>query len=90
MTDAKQIKKSVKKANDSLADLGRAYHQGIPLTDIASILDRNGFDSGSIEGIYTGREGRSHDHVGSNVYLSLTWYKLENSGRMEVVAYLSK
>lgn len=61
----------------------------IPLKDMMEILDRHGFDSEAMEGIYTGREGRSHDKVGPNTWLTMTWYKMEVTGRWEIVAYLS-
>jgi hypothetical protein len=77
------------KANKELAELSRRYHNSIPLTDITSILDRNGFDSSGVEGIYTGRDGRSNDKVGKNAYLTLSWHQMEETKRWEITAYIS-
>jgi len=76
-------------ANKALDILCRAYHQCIPLTEIKDILKSNGFDGDGIDGIYTGREGRSHEQVGPKSWIMMTWHKMEESGKWEVVAYLS-
>jgi hypothetical protein len=76
------------KANKALADLSRKYHQGIPTTELTNILDQAGFDSRPLEGIYTGRDGKSHDQVGPKTWLALSWHKMD-SGNYEINAYLS-
>jgi hypothetical protein len=76
------------KANRLLADLSRKYHQGIPTTELTNILDQAGFDSRPLEGIYTGRDGKSHDQVGPKTWLALSWHKMD-SGNYEINAYLS-
>jgi hypothetical protein len=82
-------KKAVKRANDVLADLGKKYHNSIPLQAISDILEVNGFDPSKVgNGIFVGASGRAHEPVGFGVYLTMTWYKME-SGQYEIVAYLS-
>ena len=76
-------------ANDSLADLSRLYHDGIPVGKIADILSANGFDPEAVDGIYTGREGRSHEQVGPKTWIAISWFKMAVTGRYEVTAYVS-
>jgi len=77
------------KANKALDALCRGYHKSIPLTEIKEILSANGFNDEAVDGIYTGREGRSHEQVGPKTWMMMTWHKMEESGTWEVVAYLS-
>lgn len=64
------------------------YFESIPIKEISDILNKYGFDSEPLEGIYTGREGRTHEKVGDYTYIVITWYKMQ-SGRYEIVVYLS-
>lgn len=64
------------------------YSNGVPITQIDAILTANGF-SETEPAIYCGRDGRSHEPVGEGVFLSLSWHKMEVSGRYEIVAYVS-
>jgi len=77
------------KVNKELNVLCRQYHKFIPVKAISEILIRNGFDVTELEGIYTGRDGRTHDKVGDNTYLSLSWHKMDASGNYEINAYVS-
>ena len=77
-------------ANSELSQLGRSYHETLPLTQMASILENWGFDPAALtESILLGQDGRVHEQVGFNTWLSLMWHKMEVTGRYEVVAYLS-
>lgn len=80
-------KRRVKQANDALYQLGRTYHDGVPLREVDVILSRADLNPLE-EMILCGREGRLHEPVGFGYWLALTWYKME-SGRYEIVAYLS-
>jgi hypothetical protein len=75
------------KANRMLAALP-SYHNAIPNADIDNILSATGF-SQLAEGIYCGRDGQVHEQVGPNTWLHLTWHKMEETGRYEIVAYVS-
>lgn len=93
-----------KKANDALHDMGN-YHDGIPINLISSVLQPFGIylaneDNTPFGGFFTGRDGRTnidlmqgHPEQGgrpiSNSMLVLTWHKMEQTGRYEIVAYLS-
>ena len=77
------------KANKALDILCRKYHQSLPLTEIKEILSANGFNADAVDGIYTGREGKSHEQVGPKTWMMMTWHKMEETGTWEVVAYLS-
>jgi hypothetical protein len=74
-------------ANSELAQLP-IYHASIPISEIDAILHRHNFKAME-EGIYCGRIGRVHEQVGIRTHLVMTWYKMEESGQYEIVAYLS-
>jgi hypothetical protein len=78
--------KARKVANKLLAAL-EVYYPFIPTTEIDNALLAAGLNE--LEpAIYCSEEGRSHEQVGANTWLSLTWYKMP-SGRYEIVAYVS-
>jgi hypothetical protein len=64
------------------------YHQWIPLATFDEILQKHGFDALE-SAIYCGREGRAVCPVGHNTFLAFTWHKMEETGRYEIVAYVS-
>jgi hypothetical protein len=76
-----------KRANEQFRALGVIYHVRLPIASIDEILIQNGFTP-TEPAIYCGRDGRSHEQVGPNTWLSLTWHKMD-SGRYEVTAYVS-
>ena len=79
--------KSRKAANKALAALPN-YHESLPIGTIDAILTGNGFTA-TEPAIYCGREGRAAFQVGPRTFLTLTWYKMPETGRYEVVSYLS-
>lgn len=83
---ASEEAKARKKVNAALAAMPN-YHPWIPNGTIDKILTANGFNEME-QGIYTGRDGRIHEKVGNNTWLSMTWHKMD-SGRYEIVAYVS-
>ena len=85
----KAERKAQNAANDSLADLSRRYHDGIPVGLIADILTANGFNRELMDGIYCGREGRLHEQVGPKTWITLSWFKMERTGRYEITTYVS-
>jgi len=84
-------------ANVALADFTRnQYFDSLPISEIYDLLKGYGIYWEESEGIYTGREGRiSEDlydadgQMYSNANLVMTWHKMPESGRYEVVAYVS-
>lgn len=83
-------KKARKKANDALHALTtNKYFSGVPASDIKELLNKFGFNGAAMDGIYTGREGKLHEQVGPKTWISMTWYKMEGSGKYEIVTYLS-
>jgi hypothetical protein len=77
------------RVNKELSVLCRQYYKFIPVKAISEILIHNGFDATELEGIYTGRDGHTHDKVGDKTYLSLSWHKMDVSGNYEINAYVS-
>jgi hypothetical protein len=83
----KTTKKQAKTANEALYTLSLTYHDGLPVSAIDQILVSNGFQT-TEPAIYCGRDGQSHEQISENMWLSLTWHKMD-SGRYEVVAYIN-
>ena len=85
---AQQERVARRKVNAVLHELGRAYHDGLPISQIDSALEAYGF-SATEPAIYCGRDGNcSPMQVGDRTWLSLSWHKME-SGRYEVTAYVN-
>ena len=84
----KTTSKQAKSVNKALYQLGLTYHDGLPIHLIDMILAENGFYT-TEPAIYCGRDGHSHEQVSANMWLSLSWHKMEVTGRYEVVAYVS-
>jgi len=88
--DPKQEKSHRDKATKEIVALTtNKYFQSIPAKEIGEILTKHGFDEEAMFGIYTGRQGKIHEQVGPKTWISMTWYKMEESGKYEIVAYLS-
>jgi len=75
------------RANGKFCDMPN-YHNALPLADIDAILESEGFQPLE-EAIYCGRDGRMRQQVGPKTWLAMSWHKMEETGRYEVVAYLS-
>ena len=91
MPDATAARERVSRraANDEFAKISKKYWDSIPVKQISEILTRFGFDAAAMEGIYTGRDGKTHDQVGPRTWLALQWHKMEESGHYEINCYLS-
>lgn len=76
------------RANRQLHQLCLTYFDGLPLAQIDEILRLNDFTSMEAA-IYCGRDGHTNEQVGPKTWLSLSWHKMEVTGRYEVVAYVS-
>lgn len=90
-------KNAANKALDALTSPGHRtrYFDGVPITEMIEICESAGFviseDDRSM--ILCGREGKAtvdlyQDGKTKNT-LVFTWYKMEATGRYEVVAYVS-
>lgn len=75
-------------ANGELYGLGLTYHNSLPIADIDGILYRSGFEE-TEPAIYCGRDGHVVEKIGERSWLSLTWHKMDETGRYEVTAYVS-
>jgi hypothetical protein len=87
MTSAEEHK-AQRRANRKLEEIGKVYHNGLALAEIDAILTAEGFRAME-EAIYCGREGGVHEQVGDRTWLRMSWHKKEETGRFEVLAYLS-
>jgi hypothetical protein len=74
-------------ANHELQMMG-TFHDSIPIYEIDCILTANGFRA-TEAAIWCGRDGHSNDQVGDRTWLSVSWHKMEVTGRYEIVAYVS-
>jgi hypothetical protein len=86
--DAKIESRNRQFVNKELSNLCAKYHDGLPIQQIDDILDAYDFKE-TEPAIYCGRDGRSNEKVGDRTWLALSWHKMEESGRYEVVAYVS-
>jgi hypothetical protein len=86
-----------RRANDALHDLvAKRYFSAIPLDRIYDIIEESGFafDAEDKSCILCGREGKAtwelfHEGRPAKRMLVVTWYKMDVTGRYEVVAYVS-
>lgn len=85
---AQQERRNRNLVNEHLTDMGKTYHQSLPLSDICTVLEMHGFQS-LTDAIYCGRDGRSSEQVGARTWFVMSWHKMEETGRYEVVAYVS-
>ena len=80
-------KASRRVVNEKLYELGKSYHDGLPLAVIDGWLEDEGFGK-VIDGIYCGNDGKILEQVGPHSWFAMTWHRMQ-SGRYEIVAYLS-
>lgn len=65
------------------------YFPEIPIKLFETIFRFFEIDTEFLDGIYCGRSGRAEEKIpGTNLFWVLTWYRME-SGRYEIVAYVS-
>ena len=90
------LRARISRVNRGLWELGRVYHDSLPIDAVESMLTANGLEGGeALEGVYTGRDGRSSgqlsDASGSPIgqYLHMSWHKMEETGHWEFTAYIS-
>lgn len=90
---AKTWRAAKRAANDFLHEVGRTYHESIPLSAIVARLAGLGIAVPDSECLLCGRDSRATfaltmDGADLNSVLVLMWHRME-SGRYEVTAYLS-
>jgi len=98
-SNAATLARAARKANDAIHDLvNNKYFQSIPLDRLFAIVEEAGlsFDPDEKQSFLTGRDGRAtwvlfdpESGREANHMLVLTWHKMENTGRWEIVAYVS-
>ena len=88
MNTTVKLKQAANRVNGVLYRLGLKYHDYIPVYEIDSALVNNGFEA-TEPAIYCGADGQIHEEVGHGMYLTMTWHKMEETGRYEIVAYLN-
>lgn len=77
-----------KKVNEDLKPVNAHYHTGMPLRDITLVLTKHDLDPSQVQEHLHGDEGHLNVQVGPEIWLSLSWYRME-SGRYEIVANAS-
>ena len=91
--------RAAKKANEAIYDLiHNKYFQSIPLDRLFAVVEEAGlsFDPDEKESILTGRTGKAtwalfdpESGRAANHMLVLNWHKMDNTGRYEIVSYVS-
>lgn len=89
MTVAKEATRRARANHELAKEIGSTHFASLPIAEIMGIINKYGFDGSVLEGIYTGHEGKTHEKVGKNTWIVITWYRMPNSGKFEVIAYLS-
>lgn len=74
------------RVNHDLSSINSERHTGMPMKEIAAVLVGHDLDPKPVQDHLHGDEGRLHVQVGPEIWLVLTWYRME-SGRYEIVAY---
>jgi hypothetical protein len=76
--------------NKQLYDMGRIFWPSLSEAAdlIGEMLVSGGLDPEPLEGFWCGSSGRISGHVGNNLWIVVSWYKMD-SGRYEVTSYLS-
>jgi hypothetical protein len=95
------VSSRVQKASNEIAKIP-TYVSHIPINDMSDILNKYGLvliddDGAEFEGILTGKEGNTsidlmdsfNNNKKINHSLIISWYKMEKSGKFEVVAYVA-
>ena len=82
------LKARLNRVNGILADLGRRYHDYLPVFQIDTALIESGFEPLDATVSFLGCEGRTHEPVGEDKWISISWHRMD-SGRWEVVAYVN-
>ncbi len=85
----KATKTQIRHTNEALRGINATYHEGIPVGQIAQAVHAHELDAEELEGIYTGHHGRQTCQIAANAWLTFTWYRMEATGRYEIVAYVS-
>ena len=93
------LSRAARNANDAIYDLiHNKYFQSIPLDRLFAIVEKSGlsFDPEEKACILTGRDGKAtwalfdpESERAANHMLVLNWHKMENTGRYEIVSYVS-
>jgi hypothetical protein len=81
-----EIQVVTKKVNACLKAINDQKHTGMPMREIAIALTDNDLDPEKIYEQWHGDNGRMHVQIGPEIYLVMTWYRME-TGRYEVVIY---
>jgi hypothetical protein len=86
---------SLKNINNFLNQIGKTYHEQIPLSDMFSIIKNNDFIPIQEEwsGFLCGSEGRAlieliNNRTSKKKHLCLSWYRMP-SGKYEVTSYVT-
>jgi hypothetical protein len=90
----KETKNWKNHVNGFLAEIGREFHESIPLGAIFDSIRAYGIipiqeDGTPWSGFFCGESGSAHIELkGSNHWLHIQWYKRCETGRYEVVSYV--
>jgi len=83
------LKHRATKLNAALFDINSRYHKhlGDALCRIDMILEEHGFQP--VMNNYNMMTKHVHESVGDGLWISASFYRLENSGHWEVVVYVN-
>ena len=83
----KEVNAALRKLNGHLQGIGAGYHDSALPAVIPNAVAEYGFDASDLVTVPFGDSGRQSTSIGEGKFLHLSWYRMEVSGRYEIVAY---
>lgn len=87
--DRKEINRCTRRLNVELAKIGKEHYDHLPIVRISNLVEEWGFSADELEGIYCGHEGRVHQSIGDGKFIVITWARVGDRNRFEIVSYVS-
>jgi hypothetical protein len=84
-----KTKRLVAELNEQLTPINRTYHTGMPLRTVISVVVGFDLNAEPIQKALYGDNGQMHVEIGQDIFLNLSWHRMEASGNYEIVAYAS-
>jgi hypothetical protein len=87
--EKRQAKRGIEKG---LEPVNRIYHRTLAdaMHEISQVLERNRLDAQEFEHQHaSGNEGRLNAPVGNGFHITMTWHRMDVSGKYEIVCYMN-
>lgn len=81
-------KQAIRALRGALVKIGKVYHASACPEVLVEAVRQAGAPIGALDGIYTGRDGRTVHHLSDEYGLVHIWHRM-NSGKYEITCYLT-